>query len=78
MDFDTGTGIFLFSGSDQRKIENIDCVSGLVSSGQYVLFCRTIQTIANSLKNCGAHSNEKTLVKLIDEYNYSKYTQGWV
>jgi len=78
MDFDTGTGIFLFSGSDQRKIGNIDCVSGFLSSDQDVLFCRTIQTIANGLKNCGPHTSEKTLIKLIDEYNYSKYTQGWV
>ena len=56
----------------------MDCVSGFLSSDQDVLFCRTIQTIANGLKNCGPHTSEKTLIKLIDEYNYSKYTQGWV
>ncbi len=44
---------------------------------QYLRFCRLIQEVANTVE--GYIRNEgKTLIKLIDEYNYSKYTQGWI
>lgn len=63
MDFDTGTGIFLFR-IDQRKNRKYRlCFWFPLTSDQYVLFCRTIQTIANGLKNCGPHTSEKTLIK---------------
>ena len=61
---------------DYKIAKHSGCYYNDNLSGKCVLFCRTIQTIANRLKNCGVHSREKTLIKLIDEYNYSEYTQG--
>jgi hypothetical protein len=46
-------------------------------AGKYVLFCEITKTIADKIKNYIDRS-DKTLVKLIDEYNYSKYTKGWI
>ncbi|MBA7564413.1 hypothetical protein ES695_17690 [Candidatus Atribacteria bacterium 1244-E10-H5-B2] len=42
---------------------------------KYILFCRTIRIFANRVKGYATHS-DKTLVKLIDEYNFEKYTRG--
>lgn len=44
---------------------------------KYVSFCLIIKTIANSVRSYTDRS-DKSLIKLIDEYNYSKYTQGWI
>jgi len=44
---------------------------------KYVSFCKITRTIAGKVKDYGIQSN-KTLVKLIDEYNYSKYTRKWI
>jgi hypothetical protein len=44
---------------------------------KYVSFCKITKTIADKVKNYIGRS-DKTLAKLIDEYNYSKYTQGWI
>lgn len=63
---------------DYKIAKHFGCYYNDDPSGQYVLFCRTIRTIANSLKNCGAPSSKKTRAKLIDKYNYSKYSPGWV
>ena len=44
---------------------------------KYVSFCKITKTIADKVKNYVDRS-DKTVAKLIDEYNYSKYTQGWI
>jgi hypothetical protein len=44
---------------------------------KYVSFCNITKDMADKVKNCISRS-DKTLIKLIDEYNYSKYTQGWI
>ncbi|MEW6526409.1 MAG: hypothetical protein AB1444_07085 [Spirochaetota bacterium] len=44
---------------------------------RYVSFCKKTKAIAHEVKNYSNRS-DKTLIKLIDEYNYSKYTQGWI
>jgi len=41
---------------------------------KYLLFCRIIKTIADKVKGYIVPS-DKTLIKLIDEYNFSKYTE---
>jgi hypothetical protein len=47
--------------------------------GQYLKFMQQTKVIAGKLE---AHTktarNDKTLLKLIDEYNYAKFTKGWV
>ncbi|MEM0342772.1 MAG: hypothetical protein QXU73_00755 [Thermoplasmata archaeon] len=50
---------------------------------RYVRFCAIVRNIASELeaaervKDCMSRTG-KTLVKLIDEFNYSKYTQKWI
>lgn len=45
---------------------------------KYVEFCRIIKTMVDEVGDFVRQRPDKTAVKLIDEYNYSKYTQGWV
>lgn len=44
---------------------------------KYFSFCRIIKNVADKVEDYVVHS-DKTLVKLIDEYNFSKYTGGWI
>lgn len=44
---------------------------------QYIRFCRITRQIAEAVQDYMPIQG-KTLVRLIDEYNYSKYTQGWI
>ncbi|MBN1106453.1 MAG: hypothetical protein JXL84_23825 [Deltaproteobacteria bacterium] len=44
---------------------------------EYVTFCRINKYIADQIKNYNIPTH-RPLLKLIDQYNYSKYTQGWV
>ncbi len=44
---------------------------------KYILFCRTMRIFANRVKGYITHS-DKTLVKRIDEYNFEKYTRGYM
>ena len=44
----------------------------------YLVFCRLMRDMANTVKNYVNSRTDKTLLKLIDEYNYAKYTQGWI
>ena len=44
---------------------------------KYFSFCRIIKNVADKVEGYAVHS-DKTLVKLIDEYNFSKYTGGWI
>jgi hypothetical protein len=46
-------------------------------AGKYIELCRITRQIAEAVQNYMS-IEDKTLVKLIDEYNYSKYTQGWI
>ncbi|MCX6376532.1 MAG: hypothetical protein NTU88_10955 [Armatimonadetes bacterium] len=43
----------------------------------YIAFCWKTSAIAQSLAR-HMPSYDRTIAKLIDEFNYSKYTQGWV
>lgn len=44
---------------------------------KYENFCHAIKKIASALKD-NVYRTDRTLVKLIDQYNYSKFTQGWI
>lgn len=44
---------------------------------KYISFCKTAKIIADKVKDCSIRS-DRTLIKLIDEYNYSKYTKKWI
>ena len=44
---------------------------------KYISFCKITKTISDSLRQSLGTQN-RTSIKLIDEYNYAKYTQGWL
>lgn len=44
---------------------------------EYVEFCRLMTKLAEGV-TVYIYRTDKTLLKLIDEYNYSRYTQQWV
>lgn len=44
---------------------------------RYFEFCRLIKDVAGQVKGW-VQTRDKTLVKLIDEYNYAKYTGRWI
>ncbi len=43
----------------------------------YVKFCREMRAFVSEVKEYN-HPSDKPVLKLVDEYNYSKYTQGWI
>lgn len=44
---------------------------------QYILFCRKMKTMEEKIEDY-VTSSEKSVLKLIDEYNYSKHTKKWI
>jgi hypothetical protein len=45
----------------------------------YLRFIQKMQALASSLApHVGSETADKTLLKLIDEYNYAKFTQKWI
>ncbi|WP_321428392.1 hypothetical protein [uncultured Methanolobus sp.] len=44
---------------------------------KYLLFCKYSQTIYDQVKEYKSLP-EKSILKIIDEYNYSKYSRGWI
>jgi len=44
---------------------------------KYISFCKKIKIMAVQLGNQIPRA-DKTIIKLIDEYNYSKFTKGWI
>lgn len=47
------------------------------SASRYFDFCEIMKEIADGVRGY-LRSSERTLVKLVDQYNYLKYTQGWI
>ena len=50
---------------------------------KYISFCKVMKAVADKVKGYLSSLDpdkisDKTLIKLIDEYNYSKYTKGWI
>jgi len=62
---------------DDKIARAYGCYYAEEPAQKYITFCRITRDIAKNVKNYVADSR-KTLVKLIDVYNYSKYTQGWI
>jgi hypothetical protein len=61
---------------DDRIARAYGCHYSRNPPDQYVSFCQITRDMAGNLRSCFTRS-DKTLVKLIDEYNYSKYTKKW-
>lgn len=45
---------------------------------KYVAFAYKMQKLARRLQGHVQPSSDRTFLKLIDEYNYAKYTKGWI
>jgi len=44
---------------------------------KYVSFCKLTKNMVDVLNRC-INRPDKTIIKLIDEYNYSKHTKKWI
>jgi len=62
---------------DDKIARAYGCYYGENAAEKYILFCKITKTIADKVRNY-IDRPDRTLIKLIDEYNYSKYTQGWI
>lgn len=45
---------------------------------KYLLFCEKMKTVAEAVGSYGDIPKDVTILKLIDEYNYAKYTKKWI
>ena len=50
---------------------------GKDSAKKYVEFCKILHILAKLLRKC-ATPKDRTLIKLIDEYNYARYSKAWI
>ena len=56
-----------------------NCRYSIDPEAKYVMFVRKSKEMAEELKSTvNTKAVGKTLLKLIDEYNYAKYTRGWI
>jgi hypothetical protein len=63
---------------DKKIALEYGCYYSTAAAEKYIEFITISQSIARTLQSDIALATGKTLLKLIDEYNYSKYTKGWV
>lgn len=62
---------------DDKIARAYECYYNENPAEKYVSFCKITKIIADKVKNY-IDKSDRTHIKLIDEYNYSKYTQGWI
>ena len=62
---------------DKEIANSYGCQYSINPDVTYIRFCNITKEIANSLINC-INLIDKPITKRIDEYNYSKYTKGWI
>jgi len=51
---------------------------GTEPAGKYYLFCGKMKAIAETVGSYDNIPEDVTILKLIDEYNYAKYTKKWI
>lgn len=49
---------------------------GFDAAERYLAFCETMRALADRVRPW-VRRDERPLLKVIDEYNYARYTQGW-
>ncbi len=62
---------------DEKIARAHDCYYSENPAEKYVLFCKLTKDVVDKVKGY-VKSSDKTIIKLVDEYNYSKYTKGWI
>jgi len=50
----------------------------ITASGTYIPFCLKMKILYEKVKHCIPPGDDRSLLKRIDEYNYSKYTMKWI
>ena len=65
---------------DEKIAKGYKCSYDKLPAEKFLLFFEKIKVIAEHVQNysCVAGIPDKTITKLIDEYNYSKYTKEWI
>ena len=62
---------------DERIAKAYDCYYGKEPAEKYVKFCGIMKTMTSATKEYNIRKTESRL-KLIDEYNYARYSKGWI
>jgi len=62
---------------DDRIARAYMCYYSKDPEKRYIDFCKLMKKIAEKIKNFNIENSDKTILKLIDEYNYAKYTKLW-
>jgi hypothetical protein len=62
---------------DDKIAKGYQCHYSCNPSGQFIKFMGISKGMAASLRG-KVDTRETTLLKVIDEYNYAKYTKGWI
>jgi len=62
---------------DEKIAKQYGCAYNRAPAEKYLDFCRITRNLASQLRAYSTRT-DRSLIKLIDEYNYSKYTQGWI
>ncbi len=48
------------------------------TDADYISFCWKMKEMVERIKGCLPNPDDRSLLKRIDEYNYSKYTKSWI
>ena len=62
---------------DDRIARKYGCYYNENPSEKYIKFCNITKIMAEKLNNSKIRS-DRTIIKLIDEYNFAKYTKEWI
>jgi hypothetical protein len=63
---------------DARIAKAYGCDYAYRPSAAYLKFCEIARFQVDSLYNKVAEENRENLLKLVDEYNYARFTRGWI
>lgn len=49
-----------------------------IADSSYIRFCHKMKLMSEKIQHCVPNPDDRSLLKRIDEYNYSKYTMYWI
>jgi hypothetical protein len=62
---------------DEKIARAYGCYYAINPAQKYISFCKITKNIAEKVKDYKIRS-DRTIIKLIDQYNFSKYTKNWI
>lgn len=63
---------------DNKISKAYKCHYAKKPAAKYLLFCNKMQIVAEAVRNYDNIPKDVTILKVIDEYNFAKYTKKWV